>query len=63
MNCVYCTGPITIESTGGPGVCVLCEVRGVPPNVLMGLKAPWNFHEKAQPPLEQLGAITSEPEA
>lgn len=42
--CRYCTGPILALSTGGPDVCVLCELYGVPPDVWMGRRAPWDFH-------------------
>lgn len=44
-QCRYCTGPIESLSTGGPDVCVLCEVYGVPPLVVMGRKQPWDFHD------------------
>ena len=43
-QCRYCTRPVLVLSTGGPDVCCLCEVHGVPPNVFMGMRKPWDFH-------------------
>lgn len=44
MRCIYCTGPADVPSTGGPGVCVLCEVHGADPAVYMGRVPPYDFH-------------------
>ena len=45
-QCRYCTGPNTSLSTGGPDVCVMCEIYGVEPAVWMGMRKPYDFHSR-----------------
>ena len=42
--CRFCTRPVGPLSTGGPNVCALCEVRGVPTEIIMGRRRPYDFH-------------------
>jgi hypothetical protein len=50
--CRYCTRPVGWLSTGGPDVCVACEIHGVPPDVFMGHRAPYDFHLQRENPEE-----------
>ena len=44
--CRYCTREVGALSTGGPDVCALCEVYGVPPDVFTGQHPPYDFHSE-----------------
>jgi hypothetical protein len=50
--CRFCTRPVGALSTGGPDVCITCEVYGVPPDVFMGRRAPYDFHLQRENPEE-----------
>ena len=50
--CRYCTRPVGFLSTGGPDICITCEVYGVPPDVYMGRTAPYDFHLQREDPNE-----------
>ena len=60
-TCRYCTGPNTELSTGGPDVCVMCELYGVEPAVWMGKRKPYDFHAMRRAPVETLCAHCDHP--
>jgi hypothetical protein len=51
-QCRYCTREVGPLSTGGPDVCITCEVYGVPSDVYMGRTAPYDFHLQRENPIE-----------
>jgi hypothetical protein len=50
--CKFCTNPVGLLSTGGPDVCSRCEAFGVPPDILMGHRKPYDFHLQRENPIE-----------
>ncbi len=51
--CRYCTRPVGGLSSFGPDVCAKCEVVGVPPDIYMGLRAPYDFHDEPMTPAQR----------